>query len=106
MKHQRNDEILELFLQDMQKQLGVHLKQIILFGSRARGDAVSDSDYDCLAVLDETSPKIKDIIDEIAGEFLYQYNVVFSVFPISEEKYRQQRHSPFLMNVHREGVVL
>jgi len=86
--------------------LGDHLRQIILFGSRARGDNAPDSDYDCLAVLDEVTPETKDIIDAIAGEFLYQYDAVFSVFPISEVKHRQDIFSPFLMNVRKEGIVL
>lgn len=106
MKNERNDEILDVFLQEIRRQLGTHLKQVILFGSRARGDGVVDSDYDCLAVLDEVSPAVRDVIDETAGELLYQYNVVFSIFPISEEKHRQQTYNPFLMNVRREGIVL
>jgi predicted nucleotidyltransferase len=106
MKYQRNDAILDLFLQEMRRRLGAHLRQVILFGSRARGDAAPDSDYDCLAVLDEVSPALTDIIDDIAGEILYQYDAVFSVFPISEEKHRRQRYVPFLMNVRREGITL
>ena len=66
----KKDNILEYFIQQLQKQLGKHLKQIILFGSRARGDNAPDSDYDCLLILDETSRLINDIIDEIAGETL------------------------------------
>jgi len=106
MKNERIDEILDIFLQEIRRQLGTHLKQVILFGSRARGDDVVDSDYDCLAVLDEVSPAVRDVIDETAGKLLYQYDVVFSIFPISEEKHRQQTYNPFLMNVRREGIVL
>jgi len=106
MPYEKNDPIFDLFLQEMRKQLGTHLKQIILFGSRARGDDVPYSDYDCLAVLDEVSPAIKDSIDEMAGEFLYQYNAVFSVFPISEAHHQHQTYSPLLMNIRREGIPL
>lgn len=102
----KEDEILDHFLQEMRKRLGAHLKQVILFGSRGRGDDVPGSDYDCLAVLDEVSPAIKDTIDEVVGEILYRSNTVFSVFPILEEKYHQQIYDPFLMNVRKEGIVL
>jgi uncharacterized protein (UPF0332 family)/predicted nucleotidyltransferase len=100
------DEILAIFVQSIRNQLDDRLKQVILFGSRARGDHTPDSDYDCLVVLDEISPEVKDIIDEIAGELLYRYNTVFSIFPISEKKYRQQTYDPLLMNVRREGIIL
>jgi predicted nucleotidyltransferase len=106
MNQTTKDEILDLFLQKMRKRLGTHLKQVILFGSRARGDDVPGSDYDCLVVLDEVSPMVVDTIDEIAGELLYQHNAVFSVFPITEERHQQETYSPFLMNVQREGIAL
>jgi predicted nucleotidyltransferase len=35
---------------------GARVRRIILFGSRARGDALADSDYDVLVVLDELAP--------------------------------------------------
>lgn len=106
MNQEREDEILDLFLPEMRKRLGSHLKQVILFGFRAGGDDVSGSEYDCLVVLDDASPALVDVIDEIAGDILYQHNAVFSVFAISEEKYRQETYNPFLMNVRREGIAL
>jgi len=98
--------VLEYFLDEIREQLGKHLKQIILFGSRARGDYVADSDYDFLAVVDKASPEVREIVDEVAGEFLFQYDAVFSIFPISEEKYRKRIHEPFLRNIRKEGITL
>ncbi len=106
MNYGRDDSVLEDFVEELRTQLGRRFKQFILFGSRARGDDVPGSDYDCLIVVDEVSPETKDIIDEVAGEFLFQHGVVFSAFPVSEERYRQQTFDPFLMNVRKEGIVL
>ncbi len=86
--------------------MGSHLRQVILFGSRARGEDVSGSDYDCMAVLDILSPFLNDLIDETAGDFLYEYNAVFSVFPVSEHRYRKEIHNPLFMNVRAEGILL
>jgi len=102
----QNDRVLNLFLDRLRARLGNHLRQVILFGSRARGDDVSGSDYDCLAVLDTLSPLLKDTIDETAGEFLYEYDVVFSVFPVSEHRYEKEIHNPLFMNVRTEGILL
>jgi len=101
-----SDKLLEHFLDEIREQLGEHLKQIILFGSRARGDYVAGSDYDFLAVVDEVSPEIKEIVDKVAGEFLFQYDAVFSILPISEENYRKKTYEPFLRNIRKEGISL
>ena len=106
MKKNRDDKVLSFFLREMQEQLGAQLKQVILFGSRARGDFAFDSDYDCLAIVDEPVSNVKDTIDEIAGDLLFEYNAVLSVFPVSEEAYRQRVYNPLFMNIRREGIEL
>ena len=73
------DDALDYFVKRIREQLGVHLKRVILFGSRARGNETFNSDYDCLVVVDEASEEVKDIIDEVAGDTLYGYNAVFLV---------------------------
>ena len=99
MTIRESEEILDLFLKELRKKLGSHLKEVILFGSRARGDFSPDSDYDCLVVMDDLPPDIENVIDEIAGELLYQHDSLFSIFPILEDTYRRQTYDPFLMNV-------
>lgn len=100
------DAILRHFLREIKWRLGHHLKKVILFGSRARGDSVPNSDYDCLAVVDEVTRDIKDVIDELAGELLFEYNAVFSIFPVSESIYLHNTFDPFLKNISKEGIVL
>jgi len=94
----KDDQILNIFLEPIRQQLGLHLKQVILFGSRARGDFTPDSDYDCLVVVDEVSPEIKEKIYEITGEILYQHNELFAVLPMPQDKYENDIYEPFLMN--------
>jgi len=106
MKHEKRDEVLDQLLSRLRQQLGPHLKQVILFGSRARGDQVPYSDYDCLAILDKVSSESKDLIDEVAGEILYHYNAVVSVLPIAEKEYLQLTYDPLFINVRREGIAL
>ncbi len=102
----KDDKILQFFLQRVRSQLVEHLKQIILFGSRARGDHTLYSDYDCMVLVDTLSPGLNDAIDELAGEFLCKYSAVFSIFAVPEERYRKQIYNPFFMNVRREGISL
>ena len=104
MTIKENKKILDIFSQKIHAELGRHLKEIILFGSRARGDSAPDSDYDCLLVLDEIPPETENIISDITGELLYHHSALFSIFPVLEETYRYQKYDPFLMNIRKEGV--
>jgi predicted nucleotidyltransferase len=101
-----NDTILQIFLTKLRHQLGNHIKQVILFGSRARGEQSVLSDYDCMVLLDVIPSDINNIIDEITGELLYEYNVIFSVFPVAESRYLKQIHNPLFINVKNEGIAL
>jgi predicted nucleotidyltransferase len=105
-KYDKNDKFLDFLLQELRQQLGPHLRQVILFGSRARGDSSPDSDYDCLLVMDQLPPTTEAVIGDITGKFLYQYDVLLSLFPVLEKQYQQKIYDPFLMNIRKEGVVL
>lgn len=101
-----SDSVLELFLKKLRNELGSHIKYVFLYGSRARGDNYTDSDYDCMVVVDALSSSINDTIDEITGEFLYEYDIIFSVFIVSIERYTKQTYNPLFINVKNEGIEL
>ncbi len=101
-----DDDVLNQFTQQLKAQLGDHLQQLVLFGSRARGDHMPDSDYDFLAVLDEISPGLDETIYELGGEFLYQHCAVVSVIPVTREEYDRRIYNPLFMNIRKEGIVL
>ncbi len=106
MTDNTENDVLIRCNQALKARLGSHLKKVILFGSHARGEGGIDSDYDCLALVDEVTPAIKDMIDDVAGELLYEHNAVFSIFPVAEEAYKLKVFDPFLNNIRREGIVL
>lgn len=99
-------KILISLKQKLQNRLGENLIKIILFGSRARGDDTLLSDYDCLVIFNDLTTDVKDDIDEIAGEILYQDNTVVSFIPITKKRYKEEIFNPLFMNVRQEGVVL
>jgi len=100
------DVALTAFQAAIRNRLGVHLKEIILFGSRARGDGDLESDYDILLVVDEVTPEVNEAVDDVAGEILYDRGEVFSVFPVPVRRYENDTYSPFLINVRNEGIGL
>lgn len=98
-------EILAEFKKDIKKLYGNRLSKVILYGSWARGTATKESDIDLLVVLKTiTSPgKEIDHMINMITEINLKYNVLLSVYPISEKDYLTL-HTPLLINVQREGV--
>jgi predicted nucleotidyltransferase len=97
-------EILGEYRRRLHEILGEELDSVIVYGSRARGDAVEESDIDVLCVL--RSPfDYGDLIartSEPAAELSLRYDVVIST-AFATRKDLANRNTPFLMNVRREG---
>ncbi|MFZ5940229.1 MAG: nucleotidyltransferase domain-containing protein [Bacteroidota bacterium] len=82
--------------------------EIILYGSRAHGDARKDSDWDIL-VLTEDKPDVE--MERKFRNRLYDLELEtgesFSVFAYSKSDWESiQRVTPFFHNVTREGILL
>ncbi len=87
-------------------ELGVPIIEMLVFGSRARGDSSPDSDLDVCLLLGEVNPLIRDAIDRAAWECGFEADrVITTVEYTPEEIYRSPlRHSPFVQTILREGV--
>jgi len=84
---------------------GGRFSRLILFGSRARGDADEGSDVDVLVVLKGEVNAEKEIgrATPTTAALSLKHNVVISCVYVSEEQYRREK-STLLINVRREGV--
>ncbi|HLE39885.1 MAG TPA: nucleotidyltransferase domain-containing protein [Nitrospirota bacterium] len=87
----------------------VSLYKLILFGSRARGDAEPSSDMDVLVIL-EGSPAENDYdyVSDCAWEAGFEYGIVVVpvVFTRTEWENSPERYSLLARAVEREGVLL
>lgn len=83
--------------------------QIILYGSRARGDAAPDSDWDLLILLDGSiDPERKRAVSHRLYELEWEMDAVLSVVIRNTKTWESSlyRAMPFHWNVTREGIAL
>ena len=97
--------IVEEFKKEIEKLYGDKLKNVILYGSWARGKATEDSDIDLLILLEGKiiSGKEIDRMIDIITDINLKYGVLISVYPISEKDYLTV-NSPLLINARKEGI--
>jgi len=98
-------KILNEFKQELYKLYGGRLKKVILYGSWARKEATKESDIDLVVVLEGKVIPGKEIdrMIDIITEINLKYDVLMSVYPVSEENYFNTK-SPLLINIRKEGV--
>lgn len=85
----------------------VKLDRLILFGSRARGDAEPDSDMDVLVILDETvSRQSRKIVSDAAWEAGFDAGIVVVPVVVSRDRWENgpDRASLLAMAVREEGM--
>ncbi|MBQ9671790.1 MAG: nucleotidyltransferase domain-containing protein [Prevotella sp.] len=81
---------------------------VMLFGSRARGDAKKDSDWDILIVLPKKSLEQKDY-DDVSYPFVelgWKLNEQINPIMYTQDEWRANSITPFYDNVIRDGIRL
>ncbi|MBI3599975.1 MAG: nucleotidyltransferase domain-containing protein [Nitrospinae bacterium] len=84
------------------------LKKVILFGSRAKGTARPDSDFDLLIVLEKRDSNMIDRIYDEVVEFFLKYEVDISLKIYKKDDYERFMAipTPFFNEIKRTGKIL
>ena len=104
--HAINDPVLTRYKAALQQLYGDQLERIILFGSRARGEAQQDSDYD-IAVFLKAMPDRWPEFDRLATlrlDFLDETGAFFDTLPFAASAYAQR--TPLMREIRRDGLTL
>ena len=104
---EKEKQAVKELIDELKKLYGDNLSRVILYGSKARGDATEDSDIDIMIVLKDVKDKSKELekVIKLTTEIDFRYETLISVTLQSEEEYLKKR-SPLLLNVRKEGIVL
>jgi predicted nucleotidyltransferase len=98
-----DDPILVRFRWALDKVYGDKIERVVLFGSRARGDADATSDYD-VAVFLNRPDSFNDEATRLATietDILFETGAVINAIPFSAGAYR--RRTGLMSEVRRDG---
>ncbi len=99
-------EIVEKFRDLVSQKVKVH--ELRVFGSRARGDAVAESDLDVLIVVNHLDHSIERYISDCAWEAGFPEDIVVMPVAISINAIKNSpiRESVFIKKIYHEGVAV
>ncbi|MBN1895905.1 excisionase family DNA-binding protein [bacterium] len=105
--NEKDLQVLEKFKSLLQGEVKLH--QVILFGSRARGNASGESDMDVLIVVDEpVTQELRNRVSGYAWKAGFDEGVVLGCVLYTREEWENspERYSPFVETVRSEGILL
>lgn len=87
---------------------GARVRELTLFGSRARGQGDEDSDVDVLVAIDDvTSSEARDIA-HFCGDMLTAHDVILAPFVLASARLEELRRRERLIarEIQRDGIAL
>ncbi len=97
---------LDAYRRNLHERLPGQIEDLIIFGSKARGDAGTDSDLDVLVVIRAGDWQLKDTLAIVGYDLAIGTDVVPSIqiYTVAEWDRLRQRQSVFLEAVERDGA--
>ena len=101
-----NDPVLTRFRAAVIEIYGERAERVVLFGSRARGDAKPDSDYDIAVFLRDIPERAEEMarLAELETEILYDTGAVINSMPFPAGAYRDR--TGFMSELRKDGLDL
>jgi predicted nucleotidyltransferase len=98
--------VLNRFRAGLDALYGERIERVVLFGSRARGDARSDSDYDVAVFLKVLTDRWQeaDRLADLATDVMDETGAFIHAMPYAAGAYRER--TPLMHEVRREGLDL
>ena len=99
-------EVLSRYRAALERLYGDRIERVVLFGSRARGDAQTDSDHDVAVFLRSMAPGMEEPfrLADLRLEFLDTTGAFFEAFPFPAGAW--QDRTPLMHEIRKDGIDL
>jgi uncharacterized protein len=101
-----DDPVLARFRTALDAMYGDQIERVVLFGSRARGDARPDSDYDVAVFLSSMSDRFAELyrLADLSTDILGDTGEFVHAMPYRSGAYDER--TPLMREIRREGIEL
>ena len=100
------DPVIATFLAELRASLGPGIREVWLFGSRARGDAQDSSDYDVMVVAEGEIGDLRRKVQEAEWVCMERYNALVSGIVYTARQWEERKQTPLGWNIQREGKIV
>ena len=104
----KEKNILHNFKKEIEKKFPGEIIEVLIFGSKARGDATKDSDIDILVITKFSDKKIIKEIRFTGYELEIENDIVLSIQVLSSDYVKHLRNLPtqFIQNIDRDAIAV
>ncbi len=101
-----DDPVLTRFRAAIDEICGARLERVVLFGSRARGGAQSESDYDIAVFLRDMPDRAAEMnrLADVATAILYDEGACIHAMPYRAGSYNER--TPLMHEIRQDGMDL
>jgi predicted nucleotidyltransferase len=105
---EKERQVVIEFVQRVRQRFDGQVASVVLFGSRARGEAEPDSDMDVLVVMSSAGPEIRKEIRHLAVEVWLKHGIYLSTRVWNRAHWRKLEELQTLLyrNIRRDGIDL
>jgi predicted nucleotidyltransferase len=106
METPQSDPVLARFRAAVTEIYGPRLERVVLFGSRARGDARRDSDYDIAVFIEQAGGFAEEsaLLAAVTTDIMLDTGAVISATPFPSGAHRER--TGFMHELRKDGLVL
>lgn len=100
------DPVLSRFRKAVTELYGARLERVVLYGSRARGEAGPDSDYDVAIFLNDMPDRAVELnrLADLGTDILYDTGELIHAMPYRAAAYTER--TPLMHEVRKDGIDL